>query len=87
MTLFTNIPALIILTVICVLHFTVFVLPDLYSKIVGFVNIGLHISILFPLIFLDTKIQDVTLAYMISLFAYVLFALIFYKLRRRSDDV
>ena len=87
MTLFTNIWAVIILSVICVLHFVGFVLSGIYGKIAVFVNIALHISLLFPLLILGAKMQDVTLAYMISVFVYVLFALIFYKVRRKEDDV
>ena len=87
MTLFTNTVAIIILGAICVLHLVTFVLPGIYSKIAGFVNIGLHIGIGFPFLIGNTEMKDATLAYMISVFVYVLFALIFYRLRRQKDDV
>jgi cellulose synthase/poly-beta-1,6-N-acetylglucosamine synthase-like glycosyltransferase len=63
------------------------VLPRIYGKIAGFVNIALHIVLFASLLLNNSKMQDVALAYMISVFLYVLVSLIFYKMRRREDDL
>ena len=87
MTLFANALALVILFLICIIHFLSIVLPALYSKIITFVNIGLHIAFFAVAFFGGTEIGDITLGMMISVFSYLLFALIFNYLRRRRDDV
>ena len=87
MTLFSNLPAVIMLSAILVLHLFNFILPGIYAKILGYVNVALHIALVFPFLFGNVEVKDAALAYMISAFLYILFAFIFYRLRRRRDDV
>ena len=87
MTLFTNIAAVIILSIICTLHILNFVLPNLYSKILSFVNIALHIALLIPLLLESCEMADITLSYMISVFVYTLSAFVSSLVRRQRDDL
>jgi len=72
MTVFENTAALIIACAIILLHIITCILESRISKILKYVNIALHIGLIFPMIFGGMPIDEAVLLYMISIFVYTL---------------
>ena len=60
----------VIFPLMVILHIVTLFLRGNYAKILGFVNIVLHIFLLFPLLYIGAPIEETVLIYMISLFVY-----------------
>ena len=81
MIIFKTPLVLLALAVLIALHIVSHFVSEKLSKILTFVNIGLHVALLFLLMYKGFTIEEAVLAYMISLFAYTLTAYLTYKLR------
>ena len=89
MLLFSTPIVLAALALILALHALVAVLPELASKILSYVNIGLHIVLIFPLIYYKFSFEEAVLVYMISLTFNTFLAFLRYRLsvRRRARNI
>ena len=72
------------------LHIGSVVLKKKTAEILTYVNLGLHIALIFELMALKASFELMTLVFMISLFVYLAASFISYKIRRKEkteDDV
>ena len=79
MKLFSTPVVLLFLALLILLHFVSLVARGKMAKILNFVNIFLHIALFIPLLDNKFSIEEAVLVYMISLFAYTLFAVLLYR--------
>lgn len=86
MLLFETPLVLGILCVIIALHIASYFTPEHKAKMLTYVNIALHIFLMFSLIFCGFKIDESVLIYMISLFCFVGCRFIGETVRRREDS-
>ena len=78
--LFESVFATALFLIICVIHILSAIANGRIVKILKYVNIGLHILLVFPLIWLGVQMDEALLIYMISALIYIVFALIEYKI-------
>ena len=86
MIIFKTPAVLAILAVLIALHVVSLFVSEKIAKILTYVNIGLHILTLLPLLYFKFTIEDGVLVYMISLFAYTLASVIAYEKRKCAED-
>ena len=68
----------------CILHFfTCFVFSGIVAKILGYVNVALHIALILPLLLANLDISVAVLFYMISVFVYSFLSYISARLAAR----
>ena len=82
MTLFTSLPAVLMLAAACFLHLPAVFMNGLLAKISVFANITLHIALFCAMVFFAIPIEEAVLAFMISLFVYTAISLLHYKMGR-----
>ena len=70
---------------IIALHIGSSALKKKVAEILTYVNIGLHIALIFELMALKVSFEFMALSYMLSLLVYLSSSLIFYYLRRKED--
>ena len=70
---------------------TLHVIGALVSKkigeVLGYVNIGLHLLLIFVLMALKTSFEFMALSFMVSLLIYLLPAFISYKVKKRREEI
>jgi hypothetical protein len=77
-------PAVLIsLSVLIVLHVLSMALRGTAARLIAYLNIALHVCLLFVLSYLKLKIEEAVLVYLISVFAYTVAATVMYKLSVR----
>ena len=84
MILFSTPMVLLILALMCVLHWMPVYLKGIISKIAVYVNIALHILVMLPMLSRKFTIEEAVLVYMISVFAYTLMSFVHYKLSEKD---
>lgn len=75
------------LSVMLILHILCVLFDGKVSKILMFVNIALHIAYLAPLLFIGVTIEQLALAYMISVFVYTAAVFIKHELLAKKKGV
>ena len=75
---------LISLGVLIALHVASILLRGIAAKLIAYLNIALHVGLMFVLLYLKLKIEEAVLVYLISVFAYTLAATVTYKVRERA---
>lgn len=75
---------LISLGVLIALHVASVVLRGTWAKLIAYLNIALHVGLMFVLLYLKLKIEEAVLVYLISVFAYTLASTVTYKVRERA---
>ena len=74
-------PAVLIsLSVLIILHVLSVALRGIAAKLTAYLNVALHVGLLFVLSYLKLKIEEAVLVYLISVFAYTVAATVAYKL-------
>lgn len=74
-------PAVLIsLSVLIILHVLSVALRGTAAKLTAYLNVALHVGLLFVLSYLKLKIEEAVLVYLISVFAYTVAATVAYKL-------
>lgn len=90
MLIFKSAFTLIILGVVCALHLLSQLTSGILAKSLAFVNIALHIGLLFVLMLEEIPIAEAVLAYMFSTFVYVLIFFVMHSLslhrEQREED-
>ncbi|MBE6634434.1 MAG: hypothetical protein E7620_08870 [Ruminococcaceae bacterium] len=74
MIIFTNPLLLAAIIVACVLHGLAIFLPGILSKVINYVNIGLHIASLALLMWQRAEVDEALLFYVVSIFVYTALA-------------
>ena len=77
---------LITAALIIILHFGSSVFKKKIAEIFTYVNLGLHIALVFELLALKVSFEFMALSFMLSLLIYLSFAFLFYKIRRREEQ-
>ncbi len=83
MELFTNLYAMGTLAVFMLLHVICVLLPELPAKILGYVNIALHVAGVVAFAFFGLTIEEAVLLYLISVFTYTLAQYVRYTVNAR----
>jgi len=78
---------LLILALMCVLHWVSVYLKGIISKIAVYVNIALHILVMLPMLSRKFTIEEAVLVYMISVFVYTFMSFVHYKLSEKDARV
>jgi len=74
----------VMLVLMCVLHIlTSLVFHGKLSKILNFVNIGLHILLMIPMMLAGFEIGTAVVLYMVSVFVYSLVSFVSYAIEKR----
>ncbi len=81
MTVFTSLTVWLVLSAVLLLHIASVVLPSLYAKIAIFVNIALHIALVWVLLAIKAPLDETVVICMISVFFYTLLSFVKYKRR------
>ena len=93
MLLFHSTASLIILGAAILLHIGTQLIYGIFTKILTFVNIALHIALIIPLLLDGVPIEEAVLAYMISVFTYTLSSFVSHTVsvrragKEQRDDV
>ena len=81
---------LVALCVMLTIHIATCFTPKLVSKILTYVNMTLHIALIYPLMYFQFDIDEAVLVYMISVFVFVGSRFAFsniVKRREHTDDI
>ena len=70
---------------IIALHMGSSALKKKVAEILTYVNIGLHIALIFELMALKVSFEFMALSFMLSLLVYLSSSLVFYCVRRKED--
>ena len=77
----------VMLVSMCVLHILAsLVFHDNLSKILNFVNIGLHILLMIPMMLAGFEIGTAVVLYMVSAFVYSLVSTVSYAIEKRRRE-
>ena len=71
--------------IIVSLHISAFIFKKKTAEILIYVNIGLHIALVFELMALKVSFEFMALTFMLSLLVYLSSAFVSYKLKMRED--
>lgn len=91
MIIFTTPLLLYVLIAMCAIHVVTSVVPRIVAKILNYVNLILHITTLYLLMYTGAKVNEALLLYMISMFVYSLVCFVRYEIfafvKKRADKV
>ena len=79
MVLFDSTFAAVLFCVICLVHILGTFTNGKCAKTLRYVNIGLHIILILPLVWVGVQLEEALLIYMISAIVYMVAALVEYK--------
>ncbi|MBR5140545.1 MAG: hypothetical protein IKV16_05765 [Clostridia bacterium] len=80
-----NIAFIITAIIICALHICSHLCMHKIANILTYVNLGLHILLVFELLLLEVSFEFMALSFMLSLFVYTLSYALIAKFRERRD--
>ena len=81
-----TLPILGSLALLIVLHAASLLLPPKAAKLVAYLNIVLHVGMLFVLACSKVKIEEAVLVYLVSVFAYTVMATVLYRVSKRKTE-
>ena len=79
--LFSTPAVLLLLLVVIGLHGAAVLAKGTMSKVIGYVNIALHLLMFIPMLGAKFHIEEAVLVYLISFFAYTIISCICYKVQ------
>ena len=81
-----NIAFLITAVIICALHISSHLFRIKIANILTYVNLGLHILLVFELLLLETSFEFMALSFMLSLFVYTFSYALTVKIKERRGE-
>ena len=85
MLLFKTSSVMLLLAIAIIMHVIAVFAKEKCAKIFSYVNIGLHIYMIVPLLTNHFEIKEAVLVYMISFFIYTLLSLLEYRRKEKKQ--